>query len=245
MSTTAGPSRTRAAEARHTEGWAGGWRRYDLVKEFIVALLVVSLLTVGLAVVFSSPDVQPVPIAGWAGPDHKGFLTAAVSELDGTSDIAGYGPPTPTPRAPRRRSGRSACHACQGSASRSTPPSSSSSARSASRRQLARHWRRRWPATSQHRRPSRAPGPTPTPKRWTRSASKTASRCLRLVTTAQSRPCCPTCSPRREAAASTARCSPQGSSTRPTTPSPSCSSRRAATSRTRRRPSICSVSSGA
>ena len=54
---------------------SGAPRGYDLLKEFIVALLVVSLLTVGLAVVFSSPDDQPVTIARWAGADPTGFLT--------------------------------------------------------------------------------------------------------------------------------------------------------------------------
>ena len=77
----------------HIEGWTGGWRRYDLLKEFVVALVVVSLLTVGLAAVFSSPDDQPVTIARWSGADPKDFLTAAVSELDRSSDVAVYGPP--------------------------------------------------------------------------------------------------------------------------------------------------------
>jgi hypothetical protein len=83
----------RAAGAGHVEAWTGGWRRYDLVKELVIALVVVSLLTVGLAVVFSSPDDQPLTIAGWAGADPKDFLTTAVSELDGSSEVAGYGPP--------------------------------------------------------------------------------------------------------------------------------------------------------
>ncbi len=101
-STTTG-SRGPAAKAGHTEAWTGGWRRYDLVKEFVIALVVVSLLTVALAVVFSSPDDQPVTIARWAGADPKDFLTVAVSELDGSSEIAGYGPPyTNTPDAAQK-----------------------------------------------------------------------------------------------------------------------------------------------
>jgi hypothetical protein len=103
MSTTARPSRTGAAQAGDVEAWTGGWRRYDLVKEFVAALVVVSLLTVGLAVLFSSPDDQPVSIARWAGADPKDFLTAAVSELDRSSEIAGYGPPyTSTPDAAQK-----------------------------------------------------------------------------------------------------------------------------------------------
>ena len=100
--TTTG-SRGPAAGAGHTAAWTGGWRRYDLVKEFVIALVVVSLLTVALAVVFSSPDDQPVTIARWAGADPKDFLTAAVSELDRSSEIAGYGPPyTSTPDAAQK-----------------------------------------------------------------------------------------------------------------------------------------------
>lgn len=100
---TAAGSRERAIRARHVEAWTGGWRRYDLVKEFVVALVVVALLAVGLAVVFSSPDDQPVTIARWAGADPKDFLAAAVSELDHSSEIAGYGPPyTKTPDAAQK-----------------------------------------------------------------------------------------------------------------------------------------------
>ena len=82
-----------AARGGQRESWTGGWRRYDLLKEFVVALVVVSLLTVGLAVVFSSPDDQPVTIARWSSADPKDFLSAAVSELDRSSDVAVYGPP--------------------------------------------------------------------------------------------------------------------------------------------------------
>src|SRR6266498_1537936 len=60
----------RAARAGHVEAWTGGWRRYDLVKEFVIAFVVVSLLTVALAVVFSSPDDKPVTIARWAGAER-------------------------------------------------------------------------------------------------------------------------------------------------------------------------------
>jgi hypothetical protein len=85
------------------EIWTGGYRRYDLVKEFVIALVVVSLLTVALAVVFSSPDDQPVTVVRWANAEPRDFLTAAVSELDGSSDVANYGPPyTNTPHAAQK-----------------------------------------------------------------------------------------------------------------------------------------------
>ena len=38
--------------------WQGDYVRYDLVKEFVVALAVITALTVVLAVLFSSPDDQ-------------------------------------------------------------------------------------------------------------------------------------------------------------------------------------------
>src|SRR5277367_2337856 len=40
---------------RDVEEWHGAYVPYDLVKEFVIALVVVAVLVVGLAVVFSSP----------------------------------------------------------------------------------------------------------------------------------------------------------------------------------------------
>lgn len=68
-------------------------REYDIVKEFVVALVVVALATLGLAAVFSSPDEKPVTIAQWARADAADFTATALSELDGTSATATYGPP--------------------------------------------------------------------------------------------------------------------------------------------------------
>jgi hypothetical protein len=73
--------------------WAGAKRRYDLVKEAVVALGAVTLLSVILAAIFSSPDVKPVTVARWSATQPKDFLTTALSELDGTSGVATYGPP--------------------------------------------------------------------------------------------------------------------------------------------------------
>ncbi|MGZ6526609.1 MAG: hypothetical protein ACXVES_05390 [Actinomycetota bacterium] len=73
--------------------WSGEYRRYDLVKEFVIALAVVTLITILLAALLSSPDVRPLTIQGWANADAKDFLTTSVSELDGSSGIAQYGPP--------------------------------------------------------------------------------------------------------------------------------------------------------
>jgi hypothetical protein len=68
-------------------------RRYDLVKEFVIAVAVVSLLTVGLAAVFSSPDEKAITMAGWAKAAPHDVVATAASELAGTSGSAGYGPP--------------------------------------------------------------------------------------------------------------------------------------------------------
>jgi hypothetical protein len=80
--------------------WEGGYRPYDLVKEFVIALVVVGMLTAVLAGVFSSPDKRAVTIAQWSRSNPIDFATTAVSELDGTSATATYGPPyTHTPGA--------------------------------------------------------------------------------------------------------------------------------------------------
>jgi hypothetical protein len=73
--------------------WTGAKRRYDLVKEATIALGFVALLTVILAAIFSSPDVKPVTVSSWAISSPKDFLATALSELDGTSGVATYGPP--------------------------------------------------------------------------------------------------------------------------------------------------------
>jgi hypothetical protein len=73
--------------------WNGPYIRYDLVKEFVIALVVVTALIVLLAILFSSPDDRPVTIQQWARTDPSDFVTTAVTELDGSSEIAAYGPP--------------------------------------------------------------------------------------------------------------------------------------------------------
>ena len=73
--------------------WHGDYVRYDLIKEFVVALAVITALTVVLAVLFSSPDDQPVTIQNWSQADPGDFVATAVTELDGTSELAAYGPP--------------------------------------------------------------------------------------------------------------------------------------------------------
>jgi hypothetical protein len=73
--------------------WPGPFVRYDLVKEFVVALVVMASLAVILTVLFSSPDDPPTTIQSWAKADPGDFLAIAAAELNGTSDVATYGPP--------------------------------------------------------------------------------------------------------------------------------------------------------
>jgi hypothetical protein len=68
-------------------------RPYDLVKEFVVALLVIGVLTVALAAVFSSPDRKVITLADWAYAAPADVVATATAELAGTSASAGYGPP--------------------------------------------------------------------------------------------------------------------------------------------------------
>jgi hypothetical protein len=86
-------TRARQAGVREEQPWTGGYRRYDLVKEFVAALGVMTLLTVVLAVVFGSPDKHAITLAEWARNAPNDFVVTAVSELDGTSGTATYGPP--------------------------------------------------------------------------------------------------------------------------------------------------------
>jgi len=73
--------------------WKGGYRPYDLVKEASIAFGVVLALVVVLTILFSSPDERSSTIKQWSRTDPVDFVTTAVSELDGTSGLAGYGPP--------------------------------------------------------------------------------------------------------------------------------------------------------
>jgi hypothetical protein len=83
----------RRLEDEAARKWTGSYRSYDLVKEFCIALGVVLALTVVLTILFSSPDEKPSTIQQWSRSDPVDFATTAVSELDGSSDTAGYGPP--------------------------------------------------------------------------------------------------------------------------------------------------------
>jgi hypothetical protein len=80
----------RTAEA---EPWRGRTRRYDLVKEFVIALTVMGLLTLALSVLFSSPDAKEISLQEWANAAPGDFVATASAELDGSSGTASYGAP--------------------------------------------------------------------------------------------------------------------------------------------------------
>jgi hypothetical protein len=83
----------RRAEDEAARTWTGSYRPYDLVKEFSIAIGVVLALAVVLTILFSSPDDASSTIKSWSRTDPVDFVTTAVSELDGSSVTATYGPP--------------------------------------------------------------------------------------------------------------------------------------------------------
>ncbi len=68
-------------------------RRYDLVKEFVITLVVVLVLSGGLAAIFSSPDEKPITMSAWAKADPNNLISTAAGELAGTTTSATYGAP--------------------------------------------------------------------------------------------------------------------------------------------------------
>jgi hypothetical protein len=53
----------------------------------------VSLLTCGLAAIFSSPDEKAITMSDWAAAAPNDVVATATGELAGTTTSAGYGPP--------------------------------------------------------------------------------------------------------------------------------------------------------
>ena len=66
---------------------------YDLVREGLIAILVVLVLVCGLAAWLSSPDEPPLTVQHVATSDPVTFLQTALGELNGTDSISTYGPP--------------------------------------------------------------------------------------------------------------------------------------------------------
>src|SRR5579859_4837193 len=65
---------------------------YDLVKELLVALAVVSVVVLLLSIVLSSPDEPPVTIQGVAQASPQTYVQTSLDSLDGNSPVAGCVP---------------------------------------------------------------------------------------------------------------------------------------------------------
>ncbi len=78
---------------RDVKEWSGPSIPYDILKEAFVALVAVGCLVLLLAVVFSSPDEHAVTLKTWSTADPVDFAQTAITQLDGTSPVATYGPP--------------------------------------------------------------------------------------------------------------------------------------------------------
>src|SRR5674476_772220 len=68
-------------------------RPYDLVREFVIALVVALVLACGLAAIFSSPDDKAITMSDWAKAAPNDVIATAAGELAGTTTSAGYGGP--------------------------------------------------------------------------------------------------------------------------------------------------------
>jgi hypothetical protein len=68
-------------------------RSYDLVKEFVIALVVMTTVSLLLAAVFGSPDRKAITLQAWAKAAPNDVVATATAELAGTSTSASYGPP--------------------------------------------------------------------------------------------------------------------------------------------------------
>ncbi len=81
------------AKKHDSQEWRGPNRRYDIIKEASIAIVVVFGLIFILAGLLSSPDKPPVTIQSWSQVAPADFMATAASELAGTSESAQYGPP--------------------------------------------------------------------------------------------------------------------------------------------------------
>jgi hypothetical protein len=94
VSAATSPTRRRRFNPdRDVQEWHGTYRPYDLLKEVVVAMVAVGVLVAGLAIIFSSPDEHPVTVKSWSTSSPVDFAQTAITELDGTSGVATYGPP--------------------------------------------------------------------------------------------------------------------------------------------------------
>ena len=83
----------KAAAAADAAPWRGATRRYDILKEGTVAVVITGLLVLLMAGLLSSPDLPPLSVQTWAKASAADFVGTAAAELDGTALAASYGPP--------------------------------------------------------------------------------------------------------------------------------------------------------
>ena len=73
--------------------WKGKTKKYDFVREGVIAVVVVTVLAIFFSLLFGSPDEPPLTFKGWAVSNSDNFYATAVQELAGTSGTATYGAP--------------------------------------------------------------------------------------------------------------------------------------------------------
>jgi len=79
--------------AFYARTWGGKNRHYDIFKEGAIALTITTVLVVALSALFSAPDDPALTFKGWAADSPDTLYATAVSQLAGSSESAGYGPP--------------------------------------------------------------------------------------------------------------------------------------------------------
>jgi hypothetical protein len=93
VSATEAKDQRRFNPDRDARPWKGGSRPYDIAKELTICFVVVLLLVLLLSALFSSPDDHAITLQQWSGSDQVDFAQTAITELNGTSGSAQYGPP--------------------------------------------------------------------------------------------------------------------------------------------------------
>ena len=73
--------------------WSGRTRPYDLIKEGVAALVVITIAVVALSTLFGSPDDKQITFKQWAVAAPADFYATSVQELAGSSGTGGYGAP--------------------------------------------------------------------------------------------------------------------------------------------------------
>ena len=80
-------------EELESASWSGRTRPYDLIKEGVAALVVITIAVVALSTLFGSPDDKQITFKQWAVAAPADFYATSVQELAGSSGTGGYGAP--------------------------------------------------------------------------------------------------------------------------------------------------------